>query len=181
MTTMVAKSHHASPSPAAIEDLHELSRILWHQRQLVEALLYRVEIQQALLTAGKNRWIAAAAHDIDDAIDSLRAAELERAVQVARVSAHLGLATPEPRISELLPAVGAPWDTILSDHQQSFLAMTSEIETLTRANRELLSRGYQTTREVLASLTGSPLPTGYGPDGSLRALETTNYLIDEAV
>jgi hypothetical protein len=175
MTTMVATS------PAVADDLHELSRILWHQRQLVEALLYRVEIQQSLLTAGKNRWIAAAAHDIDNAIDSLRAAELERAVQVARVAAHLGLANSEPRISELIPAVGAPWDTILSDHQQAFLSMTGEIEHLTRANRELLSRGYQTTREVLATLTGSAIPSGYGPDGSLQALEPTNHFIDEAV
>jgi hypothetical protein len=170
-----------TPSVAAAEDLHELSRVLWTQRQLVETLLYRVEVQQSLLTAGKNRWVTAAAHDIDVAIDQLRTAELERAIQVARISAHLGLPTAEPRLTELIEHIDAPWDTILTDHQRAFLSMTTEIESITRSNRDLLARGYQTTRDVLAGLTGSALPSGYGADGAAAALEPSSHFVDRLV
>ena len=163
-----------------MDALNELSRTLWQQRQLLEQLLYRVEVQQLLLATGRSRWVEAAADDVEVVLGQMRHKELERALAVASVAQQLGLERIEPPLRELIAVVPSPWDSILSDHQQAFLAMTAEVEQVTRHNRELLAQGFQATRELLASLTGDPSPQGYGADGGRAKLTTSSHLVDQA-
>lgn len=165
----------------AMADLQQLTTILWRQRQLVEQLLYRVEVQQLLLSSGKTRWVAQAAHDVEVVLDRMRHEELQRALCVSTVSADLGLESSNPSLRELTAVVGSPWDGVLRDHQEAFLALTAEIEFVTRNNRELLTRGHQATRELLAALSGGTEISGYGANGRSARLSATNHLVDQAV
>jgi hypothetical protein len=162
-------------------DLQQLTTILWRQRQLVEQLLYRSEVQQLLLSSGRTRWTAASAHDVEVVIDRMRHEELQRALCVAAVAADLGLETRNPSLRELISVVPAPWDGVLRDHQEAFLALTSEIDQITRSNRELLTRGHQATRELLAALAGGPEASGYDADGGAARLAPAAHLVDHTI
>jgi hypothetical protein len=159
----------------------DLSHTLWRQRRLLEHLLYRVEVQHLMLAANRTRWIATATRDVEQVMEQLRTEELTRAVQVAGVSAELGLGD-EPSLAQLIASSPSPWDEILREHHAAFLAMTSELEELTRHNRELLTRGYHATRELLAAITDGPLQAGgYSAAGSSTSFRPPPSTIDRVV
>jgi flagellar biosynthesis/type III secretory pathway chaperone len=162
--------------------LNELSRVLWQQRQDLDRLLFRVEVQQMLLIAGRDRWVAAAAADVEAVMDSIRHREIHRAVVVTAAARELGIDRPDPSLRELAEVVPDPWGSILNDHRQAFLTLTGEIEQCTRHNRELLHRGFELTRELIASLTGDDTGAlGYQADGSAARLAPAAHLLDRAV
>ena len=39
--------------------LSDVSNILWRERQLLELLVFKLEEEQLVLAAGRNRWLAA--------------------------------------------------------------------------------------------------------------------------
>ena len=159
--------------------LTELSNILWRQRRSLEALLYKLEVQQLLLTAGRTRWISTAANDVEDVLTKIRSVELSRAVQAATVAAELGMPHPEPSLKELTEIAPAPWDAILRDHQEAFLAMTAEVDELTKHNKELLNRGYQATREYLAALNGPSGTDIYSARGTAETFGSKSHVLDQ--
>jgi FlgN protein len=158
--------------------LTELSNVLWAERRAIERLLYRLEVQQLVLTSGRARWIAAAAKDVEAVMDKIREAELIRAVHTGAVSRELGLATAEPSLSDLVAAAPSPWDAILRDHQEAFLSMTSEADTLSKANAELLQRGFVATREYMHALQGGGALDGYSSSGTTQRFGLPSHLVD---
>jgi hypothetical protein len=164
-----------------VTKLTDLSHTLWRQRRLLELLQYRLEVQQAMLATGRKRWIGHAAADVESVMDQLRAEELTRAVQVSAVANDHGL-RDEPSLRELISAVPSPWDDILREHQLAFLALTSEVEEITKHNRELLTRGASSTRELLAALTdGHSERDGYSAAGASTSLRPPASTIDRVV
>jgi hypothetical protein len=134
-----------------------------------------------MLAANRTRWITTATRDVEHVMEQLRAEELTRAVQVSGVALELGLGD-EPSLSQLIQAAPAPWGEILREHHAAFLAMTSELEELTRHNRELLTRGYHATRELLAAITDGPAPvSGYSAAGSSTSFGPPPSTIDRVV
>lgn len=161
--------------------LTDLSHTLWRQRRLLEQLQYRLEVQQAMLATGRKRWIGHAAGDVEAVMDQLRAEELTRAIQVAAVAHDHGLGD-EPSLRELIAKVPSPWDDILREHQLAFLALTGEVEELTKHNRELLTRGASSTRDLLAALTdGHTEPDGYSALGASTSMRPPTSTIDRVV
>ena len=55
----IERSGRADRSADAV--LEDLSHVLWHQRQLIVDLVYRLEVQKLVLASGMTRWIANAA------------------------------------------------------------------------------------------------------------------------
>lgn len=157
----------------------ELSQCLWRQRRLLELLLFKLDVQQLLLAAGRQRWISAAAKEVEHVLAEIRRGELDRAVLVASVATDLGL-DDEPTLSALAALAPEPWDHILREHQQAFLAMTAEVEELSKTNRELIHRGMQSARELLAGLTGATPVEGYSARGSAERAVRATQLIDRA-
>ena len=47
-----------------------MSNILWRERQLLELLLYKLEVEQILLINGRTRWLSAAAREIEDLLEA---------------------------------------------------------------------------------------------------------------
>ncbi len=140
--------------------LRELSSILWRERQLLELLLFKLEEEQLLLAAGSTRWLPRATKEVEMVLEEIKFTELERSVEVDRVTGEIGL-PPGASLRALAEAAPSPWGGMLTEQRQAFLSLTEEIVGLVQTNRELLSRGQAAVREVMSSL-GSTRPDDYG-------------------
>lgn len=160
-----------TPSDELVDLLSQLSRTLWRQRGLVEVLLYRLEVQQLVLTAGRTRWIDASAREVEDAVIDVRLEELVRAAQVSALAPALRI-DPAASLSAIAAAAPEPWDHILREHQAAFLGMISAAEVISRDNIELLDRGLVDTRAFLDAIHQDPTPVG-GSTATGRGLRRT--------
>jgi hypothetical protein len=159
--------------------LTEVSSILWRERELLDLLLFKLEEEQLLLAAGRSRWLGHATREVEMVLDELRRAELGRAVEVEAVAATLGL-DPQVSLRELAEKAPAPWDDILREHRNAFLAASQEISALAQANKELLTNGFRAARETLMSL-GEPEVATYDPSGQSVQRTRGPRLLNEAI
>jgi FlgN protein len=147
--------------------MDKLSQILWRERELLETLLFKLEEEQLVLAAGRSRWLARAAGEVEQVLGTIRETEILRAVAADDVAARLGLAS-NPSLRTLADAVDEPWSSLLADHHDAFTMITREIVALADANRELITIGYRSARETLLSLGDSA--QAYAADGSAVAV-----------
>ena len=159
--------------------LTEVSSILWRERELLELLLFKLEEEQLLLAAGRSRWLGHATREVEMVLEEIRRAELGRAVEVEHVAVSLGL-EPTASLRELSEHAPAPWDDILREHRNAFLAASAEIQALAQENRELLTAGYRAARETLMSL-GDPEPATYSPTGEAVQHNRGPRLLNSAI
>lgn len=61
----------------------DVSNILWRERQLLELLQFKLEVEQSLLAAGRTRWLGHATREIEMLIEEVKQTELARAVEVS--------------------------------------------------------------------------------------------------
>jgi hypothetical protein len=159
--------------------LAEVSTVLWTERELLELLLFKLEEEQLVLASGRTRWLAHATREVEMIIEQIRGAELARAVAVDELAAELGL-PPGPSLTALADAADAPWDDMLRDHRQAFLALTDEISTISKSNRELLGSAARTSREALMGVESHAAQT-YSPDGRKTQPAPSTRVIDRAL
>jgi hypothetical protein len=158
--------------------LADLSSILWREREMLELLLFKLEEEQLVLTAGRTRWLAHATREVEVVLDQIRHTEVLRAAEVAAVGAELGIGD-DPSLSQLSDAVEAPWSELFRDHRKTFLTLTAEISALAETNRDLLSAGQRAVRETMLAFAGS-MET-YSRRGETVASAPRTRLIDEAM
>jgi hypothetical protein len=163
--------------------LREISAILWRERHLLELLLFKLDEEQLVLAAGRTRWLARATREVEMVLEELRQTELERAVEVGRVAAALGL--PDgASLRQLADAAPPPWQGMLAEHRDAFLTLTEEISALTHTNRELLLRGQKAMQDVLAGITDGRVEVGAGTSYGARPAgsePSRPFLIDESL
>lgn len=146
--------------------LGALAHTLWREQRLLDVLLYRMDVQQLVMAAGRTHWIERAAFDVEAALEELGEHEVIRAMQVADVAPVLGLRA-EATLRELVAAAPEPWQDILRDHQQAFLELVARVEETSHANRDLVRRSMSTMRELLAGDDGAVTGAdGYGRTGT---------------
>lgn len=134
--------------------LPEVSAMLWHERELLELLLFKLETEQLLLASANTRWLPSATREVEVVIDQIRQAELHRAVLVEGITEELGL--PEgPTLAMLVDAAPEPWADILTEHRRAFLTLSQEITDAARTNREVMLIGQRSAREAMLSLADS--------------------------
>lgn len=143
--------------------MENLSLILWRERELLETLLFKLEEEQLVLAAGRNRWLMRTATEVESVLEAIRETEVLRAVAADEVAAGLGL-SHNPSLRVLAEAADEPWRTILMEHRDAFVQITREVTGLASANRELLTAGYRAAQETLLSMGASA--EGYGQDGA---------------
>lgn len=131
---------------------NELSMQLWRERELLEMLLFKLDEQQLLLAAGRSHWIQFAAREIDQVLDRLRSAGLNRTVEVSAVAEEWG--APEgATIRQLIEvAPEGAWRDVFSDHLRALTRLTAEVEQMRDANAEQLSGVLRATQETIAAL-----------------------------
>jgi hypothetical protein len=159
--------------------LNNVSTILWRERQLLELLLFKLEEEQLLLAAGRARWLARAASEVETVLEEIKLAELARCVDVDAVAGELGL-DANPSLGSLIEAAPAPWSGIFADHRDAFLSMTQEILSVAGSNRELLNRGQQAVRDAM-SFIGAPEDDTYTPTGTRADRSGGALLVNEVL
>src|SRR5690606_42090231 len=70
--------------------MRALSDVLWRERDLLELLVHRLEVERALLETGRTARIALAARETEDVLEQYRTAELGRAAEAAASARALG-------------------------------------------------------------------------------------------
>ena len=158
--------------------MEDLSLILWRERELLETMLYKLEIEQLVLSSGRTRWLATAAREVEAVVEALRETELLRAVAADEAAAGVGLPS-SPSLRALAEAVEEPWHSILMDHRQAFVTYTQEILEIASANRELLAAGQQSARETFLGL--SEQPESYAEDGRAVLDADRPRLLDQSI
>jgi hypothetical protein len=151
----------------------DLSSILWRERDLLELLLFKLEVEQLVLTSGRTHWLAVAAREVEAVLQEIRDAELLRAVAVDTLAAELGL-EPNASLQEIARASEEPWQGIWLDHREAFTTVATQISEMSESNRVLLTAGYQAAQATLLSLT-EKAPT-YGADGSVGSDRRTSLI-----
>lgn len=144
--------------------MEKLSMVLWRERELLETLQYRLDVEQLVMTGGRTGWLTNAARDVESVLEEIRSTEILRAVAADEVAADLGL-PPNPSLADLIAAVDEPWCTILEDHRAAFVSTNEELTRLAETNRSLITAGFKAAREALVGLTPDDVRT-YAPDGS---------------
>jgi hypothetical protein len=153
--------------------MEDLSSVLWRERELLETLLFKLEVEQLVLATGRTRWLAPAAREIEEVLDAIRETELLRGIAADALAADLGL-EPNPSLREIADASDEPWKTIWLDHRDTFVSVSAEITAMAENNRELLTSGYQAAKATLATL--SETPGTYSADGSAVSAPRSNLL-----
>lgn len=157
--------------------MEDLSAVLWQERELLETLLYRLEVEQLVLAGGRTRWLPAAAREIDACLEHIREVELLRAVAVDTVAAELGL-EPNASLHEIADSCEEPWCSIWLDHREAFTTVAAQIGQLSESNRTLLTAGYQAAQATLLSMAEGA--GTYGADGSVDEGRRTS-LVDRSL
>ncbi|MDT0200818.1 flagellar protein FlgN [Nocardioides sp. AE5] len=159
--------------------MEKLSSILWRERELLESLLYRLELEQLVLSSGRTRWLARAAEDVEKILTALRETEVLRAIASDEAAAAVGL-EHNTSLRALAEAVDEPWQTILLEHREAFTAITRDISALAATNRELITVGYRAAREALLDLESDGIE-GYGHDGSKVSAAARSTFVDRSL
>lgn len=156
--------------------MEKLSLILWRERELLDTLLYRLEVEQLVLAGGRTHHLARAARDVESTLEDLRCTEVLRAVAADEAAADVGLA-PNPALRALAEASPEPWRTMLLEHRQAFTTLSQKITEMAEANRDLITSGFRSARETLLAF-GDGDTQGYSPDGSAVTSPAAASLVD---
>lgn len=135
--------------------IHELSALLWRERELLDLLTFKLEEEQLLLTAGKTRWIPHGTREVEQVLERLSKAGLARSLEAAAVAAQWGL-PEESSLGEL--AAAAPdeaWAGILNAHLTAMHRQTAAIQELRDSNEQFLRAAVRSAQETASTLQPS--------------------------
>jgi hypothetical protein len=153
-----------------------LSDILWHERDALEELLYRLDVQRLLLAAGRSDYVARAAREAEEAAQSIQTVELARAAESDSVASSLDL-DPQASLDAIAQASPAPWDSILNEHRTALIDLVTRIKMTNGQTRTELASSSRALQELIATLTDAT--STYGKDGTVQFdSPTTTGIID---
>ena len=158
--------------------MEKLSLILLRERELLDTLLYRLEVEQLVLASGRTTHLMRAARDVEACLDTLRQTEVMRSVAADEAAEHVGLA-PDSPLSALAEASPEPWRTILLEHREAFVEITRQVSAMAETNRDLITSGWRSAQETLHALDDAA--ESYSPDGTAVATAPTNRLLDRSL
>ncbi|AIY16339.1 flagellar protein FlgN [Pimelobacter simplex] len=159
--------------------MDRLSQILWRERELLELLAYKLEVERLVLASGRTRWLVNATREIESLLEDLRATEVLRATAADEVAEKLGL-TPNPSLAALAEASDDPWRGILLDHRDALVGVAREIAETSEDARGLITAGYRSARETLLAIGGTSTAS-YTPAGAAVADAPRSHLLDRSL
>jgi len=131
---------------------HELSALLWREREMLELLMFKLEEEQLLLSAGRTRWLPFATREVEQVLGRLRQSALERSLEVAGVAAEWGT-SEDATLKEIIGhAPSAAWKETFTSHLQALNELASGIAALRDSNLQFLRAASRSTQETLAHI-----------------------------
>lgn len=153
---------------------HELSMQLLRERDLLELLLFKLDVQQTLLATGRTRWIKHAANEIERVIAAMPAAAMRRDALVVTVAEAWGVADATTLRALIDAAATGAWREVLTGHLDAMTILADEIAEMKKVNEQRLRTALRVTQETIASLGD---PTGvYDPTGGVARGSGTHLL-----
>lgn len=128
-----------------------ISSLLWHEREALELLLFKLSEEQLILSAGATRWLARANDEVETVLADLRGAEILCAAEVETVAGRLDLGSAAS-LTAVAAAADEPWTTLLGDHRVTLVSLVGEVRAVTADNERLLGAGARAIGETLTSL-----------------------------
>lgn len=159
--------------------MDRLSQVLWRERELLETLAYKLEVERMVLATGRTRWLVNVTREIEDVLEDLRATEVLRATAADEVAEGLGL-TPNPSLGALAEAATDPWQSILVDHRDAMLGLAREIAETAEDAKGLITAGYRSARETLLAIGGTTTAS-YTPAGQAVVEAASPRLVDRSL
>ncbi|QYF74650.1 flagellar protein FlgN [Cryobacterium sp. PAMC25264] len=158
---------------------NELSALLWRERELLELLVFKLDEEQLLLSAGRSRWVQHATREVEQVLELVREAGLGRSVEVAAVAVEWG--TPQDAtLRELVEqAPPGPWSDIFSAHLAAMTDLIGQIRNLRDVNEQFLRSAARYTQESLAGADAQA--TTYDSRGASGAPTTGARLFDQSL
>jgi hypothetical protein len=154
----------------------ELSTQLWRERELLDLLVFKLEEEQLLLTSGKTRWLSFATREVEQVLERLKDAGLERTLGVARLAAEWRLPENATLREIIESAPSDAWRQTFSGHLQALTDLTTQIAALRDSNVQFLRAAARSTQETLATL--DPDAGTYTASGSTAASPATARLFE---
>jgi len=143
----------------------ELSAALWRERELLDGLVYALEVEHLLLTAGRTHRLDRASRDVERVLGGVRDAGLARAVAVASV-ADAWAAPADATLRQLTEHSPDPgWREVLVEHLAALTRLAAQISELREANSSHLRTLVHSTDEVLAAGIQRRDPRAYTAQG----------------
>jgi len=152
-----------------------LSMRLWHERELLELLLFKLEVQQLLLASGQVRWMHFATREIEQVLERLRSAGVARVVDAAAVAEEWG-APESATLRELVEhAPPGAWADVFADHLRVLTQLVAEIGQLRDVNVQQLNAVMRATQETISGLDAD---SGEYTTGGARARDDAARIVD---
>lgn len=128
-----------------------LSSLLWLERDLLDLLTFKLEVEQLLLTTGKSKWLQNASLEVERVVTKLREAGLARVVATSAIAIEWGVAE-DATLSQLAAAAPAPWGELLLAHLEAMTAHTTQIKNLRDENEQYLRAAARSAQETISTL-----------------------------
>ena len=148
---------------------NDLSTLLWRERELLELLVFKLEEEQLLLTAGRSKWLHHATREVEAVLGHLRTIGIERTVEASSVAVGWGLGE-EATLRQLVE--GAPdevWRDVLQSHLTALAGLTAQIAEVRDTNLTYLRAATRATQETLATIGAGASTGGYDVRGGHTA------------
>lgn len=149
--------------PATRATLERLALCLGQQVAALRHLCFKFEIQEVVLTSGRQKWLGETTAELEQAVAALH--ERDQAVREALAAAAVAVKlSPESTVREVAAAVPEPWNYVLEEHRKGLHELLERVGQLSRTNRQLLARGHAATTAALSFL-GAQVSSGYDDKG----------------
>jgi hypothetical protein len=160
--------------------VNDLSSLLWRERELLEMLVFKLEEEQMLLTAGRAKWLHHATREVEQVLGHIRTTGIERTVEAASVAGEWGL-PDDATLRQLADrAPDGAWGDVLHSHLTALTALTGQIADVRDTNLTYLRAATRSAQETLATVgtTQAPDPVAYGARGPRTAAAAGARLFD---
>lgn len=137
-----------------MEQLQDVSNILWRERNLLELLAFKLDSERLLARAGRTRWLARADHEVEMVINELKAVELERGIRVQALGEELGV-SGDSTLLLLAETVPGEWAGILVDHRRALLELARDVDRSARRSRRTPSTAINVANTAQADDRGA--------------------------
>jgi hypothetical protein len=145
--------------------------------ELLELLVFKLEVEQLLLTTGKTKWLHHATNEIEQVVGRLRDVGLARSVEVAAVAVAWGTSEDATLRHLIDHAPAGPWSDIFASHLAALTQLTTDITALRDTNEHMLRAASRSTQETL---TNASAESGvYNASGAADGQTTAARLFDK--
>lgn len=158
------------------DGLRVLMGKLWAERHLLELLAFKLTCAKLIMAADIRRYVAPALAGVEQVVEKVRLAELDRCIALAQLAEEWVLDPETLTLAYLATHAPEPARSMFDDHQHAFRQLVSEIEETTIENRRLASTTLKEIQTTLDVLVGTEAGATYGATGLRESAPVTSHV-----